>query len=771
MRTNKKAQLTAFIIIALVLLISIGLYFGIREFSARNQPDVPQPVESDQAEIATKFVESCMNRVGKEAVILIGEQGGYLNTEGLKVSPIPYDSDVFYNDVYNIPYWYYMKSEGVFRSNKPALCSYSGDCGINDFRNEGQQSVQENIEIYIKENIDSCINDFKDLDPMFETNIIGEKNLGVQIFEDQVIIRMNYPIEINSYDSESTTGLNTFSTELDVPLLQLFSFAKDIIEAEIAHKFIESNTLNLISVYSRMDNNYLPPMAEMTFFKYDSNFWIRRQLAETMRYEVLPFVGLTKIGNAKYGIPAIARVKGEYFPFAQGLYDSFVVDIGNNKTYNYTADIYYPDSEIDFFINKGEEIIRPSKIKGIHPTFDKMFSLLIQDYSFNYHLSFPVVITLKDDEAFNGQGYEFTFAVESNIRNNVPAVGNISFTSFGSTSRLQIDDPNALVNKIFTIKVKDKHTDMPVIDADIIYNCGTDFYVGKTEIKNNEGVFEGKLPYCGANGYLKIIKDGYGPTAIDLINDEIDISEETIDFEIWPIANKTVRYYKRTPEDIENMSTIEDKLTKKHEIDYDEEIIFNFQRIKSHPSEDPFPLTGFKLVTRENYTNIETGVEDQRAQIELYYNSGQMNQSVYESLIEQLDIFGEENVGVEVAPTEELELIPGTYVIDALMIKNGPFNIPEKDKEICPSGFDPLGICIGGTETITYNETNLTSWVTGKLKFNFTIRENYVYNDKNLYFFIPVVDVPTNWDQLIDFDIDSYLEDEVEDWMMLPYYE
>jgi hypothetical protein len=287
-------------------------------------------------------------------------------------------------------------------------------------------------------------------------------------------------------------------------------------------------------------------------------------------------------------------------------------------------------------------------------------------------------------------------------------------------------------------------------------------------VKEDTNDNEPELKY---DGYLKIIKDGYGPTAIDLINDEIDISEETIDFEIWPVANKTVRYYKRTPEDIENMSTIEDKLTKKHEIDYDEEIIFNFQRIKSHPSEDPFPLTGFKLVTRENYTNIETGVEDQRAQIELYYNSGQMNQSVYESLIEQLDIFGEENVGVEVAPTEELELIPGTYVIDAIMIKNGPFNIPEKDKEICPSGFDPLGICIGGTETITYNETNLTSWVTGKLKFNFTIRENYVYNDKNLYFFIPVVDVPTNWDQLIDFDIDSYLEDEVEDWMMLPYYE
>jgi len=42
---------------------------------------------------------------------------------------------------------------------------------------------------------------------------------------------------------------------------------------------------------------------------------------------------------------------------------------------------------------------------------------------------------------------------------------------------------------------------------------------------------------------------------------------------------------------------------------------------------------------------------------------------------------------------------------------------------------------------------------------------------KNFNFFIPVVNAPTNWDQLIDFDIDTYLEDEVEDWMMLPYYE
>ncbi len=34
--------------------------------------------------------------------------------------------------------------------------------------------------------------------------------------------------------------------------------------------------------------------------------------------------------------------------------------------------------------------------------------------------------------------------------------------------------------------------------------------LAKTEIIRGEGVFEGRLPYCGANGYLKIIKDGYG---------------------------------------------------------------------------------------------------------------------------------------------------------------------------------------------------------------------------------------------------------------------
>jgi hypothetical protein len=766
LKKNVRAQVTTFVILGLILIVLVGIYFGVREYTLRNQPSVPDEITTNEAALIKEFTDNCLNQISKEAIILAGERAGYIDMPtNLRVNPLPYKSDIFYNAVYMLPYWYHFSNDNIFESNKPALCSYSGDCGIIDF---GDVSVQENLESYIEENIDSCINNFVAFENIVKVTKKGEPKINVQIIEDSIITRLKYPLEIRTFESDSKTKLETFIAEHDVPLQQMFILSMDIVEAQSNLHFVEDNTLNLITAFSGVDGDKLPPMSHLNFMDFSQEFWVRRQLEETIRYEVLPFVGLTKIVNALNSNPAIPYVEEEYRPFAQGFYESFHINIKENQTYNYTVDIYYPDSEIDFYIDNGEEILRSKEIKGVNPNLVKFFKLAIQEYSYDYNLAFPVIITITDTKAFNGEGYSFSFAIEANIRNNIPLTKNITFARFKSASRLRIDDPSALVKKDITINVKDRHTDNPISEALVIYNCGTDYFIGDTELNNNGAELTANLPYCAVGGYIKIMKDGYATIIENFNNNEDNIDPVKLYLEMWPSANKTFKFFKRTQSDLENMQTIEDKLTYKHELESNEEILFNIQRIKDDPREDDFPLISFMLVTKENEVEIEYEFEDQLQQITSLYEAGEINQSMYDSLIENIKEYGE--IQSEVYEQDyNVELVPGMYEIDMTLMSKGPFNIPRKVETLC-LGEEVLGICIGEEEEVVYDELNLSVWVTGETRFNLTIHENRLYTGNDVMFFTPYLSAPTSWNSLKSFDLEEYVAD-IEDWKLQPYYE
>jgi len=83
------------------------------------------------------------------------------------------------------------------------------------------------------------------------------------------------------------------------------------------------------------------------------------------------------------------------------------------------------DINFDYFgwepfleINEGETEIRPQefKFKSSLPVIP--FHLNFQRFYTTYDFSFPVLVTLNDPEALNGEGYIFSFALEANVVNN-----------------------------------------------------------------------------------------------------------------------------------------------------------------------------------------------------------------------------------------------------------------------------------------------------------------------------------------------------------------
>jgi hypothetical protein len=765
LKKEVKAQVTTFVIIALILIIAVGIYFGVREFLAKNQPDVPEEIVTNEAGLIKEFTDNCLKQVSKEAIVIAGERSGYTNIpETLKTNPFPYKADVFSNAVYSLPYWYHFSDDNIFESHKPALCSYSGDCGIVDF---GEVSVQENIEDYVEENLDSCINNYASFNGIADVKELGNQDVAVQIIEDKVIVRLNYPIEVSSFDSESKTNIDAFSTEHNVPLQQMFVLSMDIVESQSRNHFIEDNTLNLISAFSGLDGDKLPPMSHLSFMDFSQEFWIRRQVEETMRYEVLPFVGLTKVVNALNTNPVVPYADEEYRAFAQGFYESFHINIKENQTYNYTVDIYYPDSDIEFYIDNGEEVLRSKEMKGVNPNLVKLFKLAIQEYSYDYNLAFPVIITVRDDEAFNGEGYSFSFAIEANIRNNLPLTQNMTFARFDSPSRLKVDDPSALVDKNITVNVKDRHTNQPIDEALVIYNCGKDYFVGNTITNNYESELTTKFPYCAVGGYIKVMKEGYATVIEDFDNDELNFDPKKVYLEMWPAANKTFKFFKRTQDDLDSMQTIEDKLAYKHVLSSNEELLFNIQKIKEDPREDDFPLISFMLVTNTNATELTYNADAQVQQVTDLYEAGEINQSMYDSLIEGIGEYKDTQLSYE--QDFNVELVPGMYEVDMSLMSKGPYNIPRKTETMC-LGQEVAGVCIGEEEEVVYDELNLSVWVTGETKFNLTIHENRLYTGNDVMFFTPYLPAPTSWSSLKSFDLEEYVTD-IEDWKLQPYYE
>ena len=82
---NKKAQVTIFIIIALIIIAGVILFFTFRE-NVSEKTDYPPKTAG-----IYNFVEECIEQKGEEALYFIGQHGGYYFTPKPLVSPgIPF---------------------------------------------------------------------------------------------------------------------------------------------------------------------------------------------------------------------------------------------------------------------------------------------------------------------------------------------------------------------------------------------------------------------------------------------------------------------------------------------------------------------------------------------------------------------------------------------------------------------------------------------------------------------------------------------------------
>ncbi len=197
---QKKGQVTVFIIVAIVIALSLIIFFSVRGGLFKGEKVNP--------EIAGihSFVEECVKEVGEDAVYQIGQTGGYaLYADESTKNGIAY---------------YFDKGRKLIPS---------------------KEQIEKELAKYVNEQLSFCINDFEDF-PDFD---ISERSIDskAKIVKGKIIFSVNYQLSITK--GENTYVLEDFGVEVSSKLNTIYLVASEIIAEQMLD--YENICINCIS--------------------------------------------------------------------------------------------------------------------------------------------------------------------------------------------------------------------------------------------------------------------------------------------------------------------------------------------------------------------------------------------------------------------------------------------------------------------------------------------------------------------------------------------
>jgi len=205
----KKAQVTLFVVVAMLIvaLVVLAVYFmGIK----------PQKASID-AEPIKAYVQNCVESTGEDAIIFIGQQGGYSEVPEKSIGSYPY----------------------YFSGNQSYVPS--------------KEEIEEQISLYINDMLPFCTQNFVDFPDFYvEANPLSI-NTKTTILEDEIILEADWTVYIRK--AETTYSIGKFSAKVKSRLNSIYSVAQSIIEEQI--KEPSSICLSCLTKFGTENNLYV----------------------------------------------------------------------------------------------------------------------------------------------------------------------------------------------------------------------------------------------------------------------------------------------------------------------------------------------------------------------------------------------------------------------------------------------------------------------------------------------------------------------------------
>lgn len=476
---NSKSQAAIFLVMATAIILSGVLYFFYQGQAAEKEAEILQP----EAVPVKLYVENCIKSAAEDGLEKIGLSGGYISIpEKTELNQRAYLA-AFPASGLKIPYWRYN--------------------GINTVPTEDFINLQ--LASHIKSELKGCIKKFEPFADRFEINELQDADVKVEFNENDVTVKLKYPLEVISKDGSLKELVQNFGYVLPVRFKKVYELAKLIMERENRDFFIEKKTIDLYSMDVEIPTTDVEATCKTKVWGLGS---IKQKLQTLLRVN-LPYI---RIKGTDYN-PSL------YVPNPSGksIYSEtyfqqhyvWEVDKDSEKKYkNMKVAFIYDNWPLEIYARPSQNgILRSNSQRGT----DMLSFFCLHIWHFTYDIGYPVMVSVVDMESDNNQRYQFNFVFKASIDHNQPSAANSGTVLFEPEDAAASDEYcNAVQNEII-IFTADNSTGEGIRDVNLTFVCGR-FYCGIgtsnwLSFGSSAGITK-RLPYC-VNGILKGAKAGY----------------------------------------------------------------------------------------------------------------------------------------------------------------------------------------------------------------------------------------------------------------------
>ena len=443
---DKKAQVTVFIILAIVIIGLIILFFIFRGNLAFGGP----PGELDQV---YTFYLNCIEQETQTAANILGQQGGHI--EGPDFSPgseyMPFSNYLNFVGI-PIPYWYYISGNNVVKEQVPTT-----------------GSMEEEINKFLESRILEC--DFSRFaNQGFEIIVGREITVSSKIRENRIDVDVEHSLEIIK-EEQSWTG-KRHSKDVDSNLGKFYELAGKVYNNFKETTFLENYGVDILRLYAPVDGVEI--QCNPAVWNVEE---VRANLTSALEANI-PFT----------------KIKGDYYDLSSQENEYFIHDIGEKV-----------DIPINFMFSRNwptvmevwpnDDGILISEPVGTQEGLG-LLGFCYVPYHFVYDFGYPVLIQMHTPDEI------FQFPVVVYINKNRPREplpgSNIE------------SNPNELCRyKNTEISVSTFNNNLQPVEARIQYKCFDEVCrIGETKIESGQATLTDTFPQCG-NGYVIASAPGY----------------------------------------------------------------------------------------------------------------------------------------------------------------------------------------------------------------------------------------------------------------------
>ena len=473
--SNTKGQITIFIILGLLLLLTVALIIAFQKEIISFGADELIPTEKGKVE---NFIVTCIDSVADEALFKIGLQGGYVDLP----LDLATDSGVSLrtSTFTSIPYWAYGE-----QTNIPSL-----------------DQIKRRIDAHIESNLRSCLfgtEAFQETYDLFEKNSISS---DITIADRGIIYNVNWNVEIRDKIGNVVAELLTHSTESPIKLKKLHETAEQIINVELRDLKLEDLTQDLIAL-----EHPDVPVAGLEV-SCSQKRWKVEDVKQTLKDLLRVNLRELKVSGTQFvDFP-------EELPYYQNHYvwnvgEDFQVE---DVSVQFQFEDHFPFS-FDVRPRQGT-YLRSNQLGGEN---ELLSVLCMQTWKFVYDVTYPVVVTLHDETT----GYDFKMSFTVHLQRNLPDRTQSAITPrpifFDTYSDEAYCQERTVPMSVYTEELIENNEGVyfaePLDNVDLTYTClRYRCDIGQTEYNfagmGDISAIRTNFPYC-AGGIVRGDKEGY----------------------------------------------------------------------------------------------------------------------------------------------------------------------------------------------------------------------------------------------------------------------